>query len=483
MVWLKPGSREYFTTKYFIGLALLVIAWIISSLIFHKYEITNKIPLLDIIKRIVFSNFFSLAVVSVFIVGFQASFFSRLIIFGTIAIATVLEIILANLDYFLIHTNESATDITNPPPKAIDIKKARKAINYNAISLNSEDIRDGIIEERGEEAFKYISGFANNTDPKVLFISTTTRFNIQLQPDHYFKKIVNLKRVNDIQYINKFFEAVNRKLPLNGIFVSCAETKWLRKQRILKKYPPLLNWIMYSIDFVVKRIFPKFLFTKNIYFLLTRGENRVITRAEILGRLYSCGFEVIDEQFINRLYYFVVRKIKEPVYDLNPTYGPFVKLKRIGKDGKLIKVYKLRTMHPFAEYLQDYVYKMNHLEKGGKFKDDFRITTAGRIFRSFWLDEFPMFINLIRGDLKLVGVRPLSEQYFQLYAEEVRKKRTMFKPGLIPPYYVDLPKSLEEIQASEMKYLNAYEKHPFKTDFIYFWKALYNILFHSVRSR
>ena len=41
---------------------------------------------------------------------------------------------------------------------------------------------------------------------------------------------------------------------------------------------------------------------------------------------------------------------------MNPTYGPFVKLKRVGREGQLIKVYKLRTMHPYAEYLQEYVY-------------------------------------------------------------------------------------------------------------------------------
>ena len=168
---------------------------------------------------------------------------------------------------------------------------------------------------------------------------------------------------------------------------------------------------------------------------------------------------------------------------MNPTYGPFVKLKRIGKGGKFIKVYKLRTMHPYSEYLQDYMHIVHPLEEGGKFKNDFRISTAGKIFRTFWLDELPMLINLFRGEMKIFGVRPLSQQYFNLYSEELRQKRIRFKPGLIPPFYADMPKTLEEIQASEMRYLEAYEKHPFKTDFVYFWKALYNIFFKKARSR
>jgi hypothetical protein len=482
MVWIKPVSREYFTAKYFIGLGILITAWIACSFIFHKYRITRNETLYDILKQIITANFITLAIISIFIVALQAESFSRLIIFGTIFIASMIEIVLANIDYFLIHTLENQTDITNPPPRALEIRKAKLAVNYNEISINSDSVREGIIEECGEEAFDFISGFADFTEPEVLFISTTTRFNIQLQPDQYFRKIINLKRTNDIQYINKFFEAINRKLPCGGIFIGCVETNELRKKRILTKYPPVIRWIMFVIDYIINRVFPKFLLTKKLYFLFTSGENRVISRAEILGRLYSCGFEILSEQYIGTLFYFVVHKVKEPAYDMNPSYGPFVKLKRIGKNGKIIKVYKLRTMHPYAEYLQDYMYKVHKLKKGGKFRDDFRISRAGRIFRTFWLDEVPMFINLFRGDMKFFGVRPLSPQYFQLYNQELREKRIKYKPGLIPPYYADLPRTLEEIQNSELKYLEAYERHPVKTDIIYFWKALRNILFHRVRS-
>ncbi len=261
-----------------------------------------------------------------------------------------------------------------------------------------------------------------------------------------------------------------------------AETKNLRKARILNKYPPILNYIYYTFDYIVKRVFPKFNLTKGIYFFLTRGENRVITRAELLGRLYSCGFEVLEEEFINNNLYVISRKIKLPAYDLEATYGPLIKLRRIGKGGKEIKVYKMRTMHPYAEYLQEYIYNKHSLEEGGKFKDDFRVSTIGRMMRRLWIDELPMLINLLKGDLKIVGVRPLSKHYFGLYSKELQEKRTRYKPGLVPPFYVDNPKSLEEIMASEMKYLDAYAKHPIWTDFKYFFAAVYNIIFKRFRS-
>ena len=139
-------------------------------------------------------------------------------------------------------------------------------------------------------------------------------------------------------------------------------------------------------------------------------------------------------------------------------------------------------MYPFAEYLQEYIYEQNKLAEGGKFAEDFRITAWGRLLRKFWLDELPMLINLLKGDIKIVGVRPLSRHYFSLYSNELQHKRSFTKPGLLPPFYVDLPKTLEEIIDSELRYLNAYEKSPILTDIRYFFMAFYTIVVRRARS-
>jgi len=239
----------------------------------------------------------------------------------------------------------------------------------------------------------------------------------------------------------------------------------------------------YFLDFPVKRVLPKFGMTKGLYFLITRGENVVLTRAETLGRLISSGFNIIHEDYVDNLCYISCRKNGFPTNGQNPNYGLFVRLKRIGKNGKIINVIKLRTMYPYAEYLQEYVYSNNNLSKGGKFNNDFRISTHGKIMRKLWIDELPMIINVFAGNLKIVGVRPLSRQYYNLYSKELQKKRLRSKPGLIPPFYADLPKTIEDIQESERRYLDAYEKHPFLTDWKYFWLAWYNIIFRKARSQ
>ena len=353
----------------------------------------------------------------------------------------------------------------------------------NSPELLKETINELIINEAGEEQFNFINKYADLSNGDTFLAATNTRFNIEKLPRNKFRNIVNLKRINDVRWINKFFEAINSKIEPEGYYINSVETYSTRKQRVLRRFPRPFNWIHYTIDVFLTRVFPKVPFTKRIYFFITKGHGRVLSRAETFGRLYSCGFEIVDEKFIGDELFFVARKINEPVFDTNPTYGPIIRLKRYGKDGKLFNVYKLRTMHAYSEYLQEYVYKHNDLQEGGKFKDDFRITTEGRFFRKFWIDELPMFVNVFKGNMKIVGVRPLSRHYFSLYSEELRNKRIKHTPGLIPPFYVDMPKTLDEIMDSEMRYLEAYEKNPIRTDISYFFKAFYNIFIKRARSK
>jgi len=151
-------------------------------------------------------------------------------------------------------------------------------------------------------------------------------------------------------------------------------------------------------------------------------------------------------------------------------------------NGKTIYVKKFRTMHPYSEYLQAYVHATNDLQEGGKFKDDFRITSWGKIMRKLWIDELPQFLNFFAGELSLVGVRALSEHYFSLYPPDMQELRLKVKPGLLPPFYADMPKSFEDIVESERRYLMQKLEKPLITDWKYFWKSVWNILVKRARS-
>ncbi|MBA7587260.1 hypothetical protein ES708_29282 [subsurface metagenome] len=465
--------------------------WMVISVLFKKFDLPKEIVLRKKLGNLVLCNFIILGSVTFLMYLLRTTDYSRTIVFGTILIASVIEIITINLYYFL----QIARINSFPQDKEYialrQLQKNGKRKNGNgdeqtAASENSnipEYIRDNIISECGKNALDFFVKNTNGNTKNTLLLSTTSLFNIKSQPENRYQSIFNLKRINDIRYINQFFETANSKLPLNGTFIGCVETKDMRKKRLFEKYLLPFNFIYYYLlDYPIKRVFPKFGLTKGFYFFLTHGSNRVLTRAESLGRLISSGFEITDEEYIGSLCYFAAKKVQEPSNDPEPSYGPLVKLERIGRNREMVKVLKFRTMYPFAEYLQDYMYSMHELQDGGKFDNDFRVSTAGKIMRRLWIDELPMFYNLFKGNMKLVGVRPLSKQYFNLYDKELQDKRTKHKPGLIPPFYYDLPKTLEEIQKSEMKYLEAYEKAPFRTDWKYFWKAIFNIVIKQARS-
>ncbi|MFO7933786.1 MAG: sugar transferase [Bacteroidales bacterium] len=484
MAGLKPVMVSYMNTRYLIGFGVTLVAWMICSFYLKKYHIGRKERPTFLVRNIAYPNLLALAFVAFIIYAFNTTFYSRMMVFGTFGVATLVEMFVFGIYTYVICSPEyeAASAFLEKPPNLMDKRKLKQARVHSDIRNGREYLRGAIIEECGEKAATWVENHVNLDDFRTLVISTTTRFNILRQPENHFTTMINLRRVNDIQYLNKFFEAVNHKIPQGGTFIGCAETSEQRKQRILRKYPPLFNWIMYTIDYIIKRVFPKFYPTKKLYFLLTRGNNRVLSRAEILGRLYSCGFEVTEDTFVNGYFFFVTRRIKEPAFDVSPTYGPFVKLKRVAKGGELINVYKLRTMHPFAEYLQDYVHRNNNLQNGGKFMNDFRISRSRALLRRLWIDELPMVLNVFKGQLKLIGVRPLSQHYFSLYSEDLREKRIRYRPGLIPPFYADLPETLDEIQESERRYLESFDARPLRTQWRYFWKAMRNILFNGARS-
>jgi lipopolysaccharide/colanic/teichoic acid biosynthesis glycosyltransferase len=291
-----------------------------------------------------------------------------------------------------------------------------------------------------------------------------------------------LEKINNVRYINKFHEKINIKLVENGIYLSCAETLKERSKRYNKKVPYVLKNIVRFIDFTWKRVIPKVPILKKVYFMLTNGHNRVLSKAEILGRVISCGFTIEEYFEYNNLLYVIAKKIKKPDYNMKPSYSALFTMSRIGYQGKMINVYKFRTMHPYSEYCQALIAKENSLVKSGKINNDYRITSWGKYFRKYWIDELPMIINLFKGELNIVGVRPLSKHYYSLYPKDIQELRVKVKPGLVPPFYADLPKDFDEIVESEKRYVLMKLKNPIMTDVKYFSKAFVNIVFKGARS-
>jgi lipopolysaccharide/colanic/teichoic acid biosynthesis glycosyltransferase len=290
-------------------------------------------------------------------------------------------------------------------------------------------------------------------------------------------------RMNDVRRINKFLEQVNEAIEDQQLFVGSFETYRARRHRISFYKVPLLKYAWITSEFIFLRIFPKVPVLKQLYFAVTRGKGRLLSKAEMLGRLVCCGFEIVSHESINGITWFAAKKVKAPSYDKNASYGPLFKMRRIGKGGKIFHVLKFRTMHPYSEYLQDYVLQRNGYAESGKPADDFRLTPWGKLMRRYWLDELPQLINVLKGDMKLVGVRPVSPRYFEDIPKHLQELRITQKPGCIPPYVsLDRKPSVEGVLKAEEEYLIEKKRNPYFTDTRFFFSAIYNIIVKRKRS-
>ena len=416
----KPSGLKSYIPSHIPFFAGLVLLWIIVSLINGKMHRGKIINFSTLFTRVLTSNFIAISITALAMYLLREYFYSRTIVFGTALLATFLELLFGSI--YIAYKKALVQDYeeyekykTYKRPSEYDLVMGTNGNGSH--SYNPADVNPGMIsaieKECGPDMAKAV---LNITGPKLsdhaAVLSTTTAFNITgLLYDNY-EYIINLHRLNDIKNLNYFLEAVNSKLDFKGYFFCCVETKDQRKSRLLKKYPPVVNWIYYTFDFIIKRILPKIRFTRKLYFFLTRGENAVITRAEALGRLSRAGFRIKQESFIGNQLCIEARKYGNRSAEEGKDVWSRITLPRVGRGGKMIKVYKLRTMHPILGIYPGLCLQLYDLQDGGKFKNDFRITSWGAVCRKIWLDELPTLINYAKGEYEALRGKAAQQTLF-----------------------------------------------------------------------
>ena len=315
-----------------------------------------------------------------------------------------------------------------------------------------------------------------------LIIKSDNVSNIDYLPDGQLQFLLNLEKINRVEDINEYLAEVNKKMAVDGIFIGTFETAYLRHQLFLKKYPFYLAQSFYSLDFIWNRIIPKIHLLKSIHLAFEGKANKIFSLAEGFGRLYFSGFKILNTKIIDDKIFFVAKKIKEPVSNFSPSTGLILKLKKIGRYGKPIVVYKIRTMYPYSEYLQDFVLSLSGYSDIGKPAEDFRVTGLGRILRKYWLDELPQIVNVLKGEMRIIGIRPISQRFLDEFPEDIKKIRYKYKPGCIPPYVSLLKQSKDGFIEAEITYIKEKELHPYSTDIKYIFSAFYNVFTNRIRS-
>lgn len=211
------------------------------------------------------------------------------------------------------------------------------------------------------------------------------------------------------------------------------------------------------------------------------AENKEYSKKEF-RKIHVCSKPVYD--FFKRFFDFVIALIMLVVLAIplaviaiiividSPGASPLYVQKRVGKNGREFKFYKFRSMVPNAESMLDSLLKQNEMDGPAfKMKDDPRITRFGRFIRKTCIDELPQLLNVIKGDMSLVGPRPPLPREVAMY-DEYQKQRLSVTPGITCFWQVTPERntvSFDEWMESDLKYI---EERGVKTDLIILFKTV-----------
>lgn len=225
--------------------------------------------------------------------------------------------------------------------------------------------------------------------------------------------------------------------PANGLIESCY-------QMGIPVHTNLVPEKQEEEEFLVENFAGFTILTSNVK-LVTRAELIAKRCLDIVGGLVGTGITIILTLILGPMIY-----LKDP--------GPiFFAQERVGKNGRKFKIYKFRSMYLDAEERKKELMKQNQMS-GHMFKmeNDPRILPGiGNKIRDWSLDEFPQFINVLKGDMSLIGTRPPTVDEWEQY-DTHHHKRLAIKPGITGMWQVsgrsDI-KNFEEVVALDSQYI------------------------------
>ena len=154
-----------------------------------------------------------------------------------------------------------------------------------------------------EKLTKLLSKSDNYRD-SVLTYHSLAQFSFKLGNINNSTDIID----NIMNKSNKMGSNSYKKLKNGGLFMGSFIPLEKFREHLRTQMPHFLFAIIFPIHFIFHRIFPKLPVTKQIYFIITKGNNRIFSKAEIFGRLSFCGFEMIQDKMIGDRIYFICKK-------------------------------------------------------------------------------------------------------------------------------------------------------------------------------
>ncbi|MCM1266972.1 MAG: sugar transferase [Bacteroidales bacterium] len=373
---------------FLVYFVFLLFCTIYSFLFDWNREFLKRGVLVELIAVTKFNVFMELAVMACLFMLQRGADVSRLVI-GYFAILNVLLVWLVRLGmkkalriYFTANSNiVKIMIITKKALLQKTVKKLKEAmdINYEIVALACVDA------DAKEETFEEVTVNAGRED--VLTLA--------------------------------------RQMPLDEVFLNLPDEDMVFVKHMIYDLESMGIACHYNIDIIERpskevRVGNFAGYTVVTYSINHFDYRRMVVKRgiDILGGLVGCLITLVITPFAA-----LAIKLDSP--------GPvFFSQTRIGKNGRRFKIYKFRSMYVDAEARKKELEKQNEMQ-GLMFKmeNDPRITRVGRFLRKTSIDELPQFLNIVRGDMSLVGTRPPTEEEFEQYNSHYRRRISM-TPGL-----------------------------------------------------
>jgi lipopolysaccharide/colanic/teichoic acid biosynthesis glycosyltransferase len=282
--------------------------------------------------------------------------------------------------------------------------------------------------------------FRNTELISVLFGRSVTNekyITINLEQDSVFRNLrimtfrkkledFNSKDPSNFEEISSLIDAANKEINLNLIVINLGHLSTIDQQ--LESYLINLNKKILIIS-TNKIQFNKLFLSRKVqisgyqlvYFNndIQYGSKYILKR--ILDIMIATTLLVFFSPFLIGIYIYILYLDNTPAV---------IKQTRVGLHGKLFKMYKFRTMKNNSHELREDLEELN-AGQGPlfKIKDDPRLISGARFIRNYSLDELPQLINVIKGDMSMVGPRPLFKEDTQLFDKSYMRRLNVL-PGL-----------------------------------------------------
>ena len=351
-IWRIAAAKDM--VMPYIGLfATIAITWILLGLIFRKYRDFREIwywqEMLSLLC--VTASLWAICHFCLPLLAWNVSTYVAEWGVFIVAIEDAVAILIAHYWKYALNISVPVMEVEtrkNATIRRPDEKRSETSMNT---------IHDAILSITTEEDYQLLLEKAHLDSRRTKVVANRDRFSFMQIPDYEYDTLVDMTLLNDAKGINKRFCIVNQKLPDNGHYVCCYRPQEYVKQKILNRYPMGINWIIYIFWFVWKRIIPRILLTSRLYYDLTKGRKRMLSKTEVLGRLYYCGFEVEEMVTMQHIVYVFATRHSQPYeQEKMKVYGPLIKLPRICKTRKSgISISSARCIHTRNTYKNMYL--------------------------------------------------------------------------------------------------------------------------------